>query len=127
MFYQEVLLKCLHKIEKYLKVRREQKDSYLYFRRAISEVFQCNYIKGNILATFLRQHFSFERNVFREYNFEMFTEKEFLPMPINYQKRYKIYNLERISLKGTKKEKIIRKCLYEELRKLVEAYESSNQ
>lgn len=118
---------CLHKIEKYLKVRREQKDSYLYFRRAISEVFQCNYIKGNILATFLRQHFSFERNVFREYNFEMFTEKEFLPMPINYQKRYKIYNLERISLKGTKKEKIIRKCLYEELRKLVEAYESSNQ
>lgn len=53
-----------------IKLRREYRnkstDSWSVFRNAVKYVFQCNVIQINVLANFLREHFSFERNVFRE-------------------------------------------------------------
>lgn len=77
-----------------IKLRREYRnkstDSWSVFRNAVKYVFQCNVIQMNILANFLREHFSFERNVFREYNFEMFTEKECIFVIKDFAKKFQL-------------------------------------
>lgn len=77
-----------------IKLRREYRnkstDSWSVFRNAVKYVFQCNVIQMNVLANFLREHFSFERNVFREYNFEMFTEKECIFIIKDFAKEFEL-------------------------------------
>lgn len=87
-FQQEFFEKVLIDIEKYYTKHRQPNEEFRIFMRAVCNALQTSgpIQKKLFMVSFFREHFSFERGIFRERNIESFSTKESLIYISNYYK-----------------------------------------
>lgn len=105
-----------------------REKAHLHFPRAIASAFHCKFKTANFLLSLFQQHFSFERGVFREYNYELFNDsqnKEILFTFSKFKSEYKVtisenhFAMNNDYLKTVGKNKIFQEQLWLMLKKYI--------